>query len=998
MTRPEIIRADTIDLQAHARDTPSAQRHHRPTPDGSLAPHQAETLREVAAEAAEENLRSPPGPGSRNGASTDSTISESTTLVSEGVNSMSAGTRQDALAIAQNGGQDIDDGEMDGETEIDMDDDMMDKISSSPSIEDGGSTYTLSYFPSDRVDDFSHRTASPTVSDARSFSPYLDCPDYVLVSRDGEKVSFVVGRHHHHHHNGEFELHGTSEGLPDPSELYDNNPADIHSLGRRDYVPTEDDGPPGLVCTLQAMSNRASTAARSSRGPSWVPASSYRTEIRNARPEKRLANRPTNHARPKVQQEYDDYDDQAVTIPYEPDQDDYDDDDDDDGDPSDDVDPRFVDSGWGGECLQESEDIDFEFVYALHTFVATVEGQANATKGDTMVLLDDSNSYWWLVRVVKDSSIGYLPAEHIETPTERLARLNKHRNIDLSATMLGDQSDKPKATIKSAMKRRKAKTVQFAAPQYFEHSEVDYSSEEEDAQAAYPQQQQQQQQQQQVKQTQPEDIDSEAEDESAKVEPLKPKSVQNGKGDTKKQEEVERARTSEELLEARSGDGPKKTSDGTVRDSFFKDDTVETKKITLTPNLLRDDDAPRTSSDSKELKQRISFDKLDKESILGKDDKRKKDKKPSAIRSFFSRKDKKTKGDEDDDSFGRRDSNDREGPEEEEQQQTTPERAPAPQRQPSKLQKQMPRTEPSPTRKPNAPREGNGMDIKSFLSESKVNNVANVPPASMRLVESSPKASPDSSPRDYPRARGQNGDMRPQKAKQVSSRMELDDFDTTDEEEEMMSPEPEARQNMAPPVVQQVRQQQPQPQRPYTTNASADIYNQHHDNQQQQRSAHPPQLQPPQTRSRVSPEVSPINTNNPPGLIVDTSSQEEENPQSPSPRSTPSPTELLNQRDEDEEDADTSGIKDSVATTVSSPRTSWNDANLRAFFDSGSDIRDLLVVVYDKSNVDPVDASSHPVAGSLFREQNAKLAEITTQLDNMLGDWLARKQRLRGAV
>lgn len=71
-----------------------------------------------------------------------------------------------------------------------------------------------------------------------------------------------------------------------------------------------------------------------------------------------------------------------------------------------DPDPRFIDTGWGGECLRDAEDIDFEFVYALHTFVATVEGQANATKGDTMVLLDDSNSYWWLVRVVKDSSIG----------------------------------------------------------------------------------------------------------------------------------------------------------------------------------------------------------------------------------------------------------------------------------------------------------------------------------------------------------------------------------------------------------------------------------------------------------------------------------------------------------------------------------------------------------------------------------------------------------------
>ena len=129
-----------------------------------------------------------------------------------------------------------------------------------------------------------------------------------------------------------------------------------------------------------------------------------------------------------------------------------DDDSDTDHDDNDDdisfADSRFIDSGWGGQCLRETEDIDFEFVYALHTFVATVEGQANATKGDTMVLLDDSNSYWWLVRVVKDTSIGtfrvtrrritlkaiqgYLPAEHIETPTERLARLNKHRNIDVN--------------------------------------------------------------------------------------------------------------------------------------------------------------------------------------------------------------------------------------------------------------------------------------------------------------------------------------------------------------------------------------------------------------------------------------------------------------------------------------------------------------------------------------------------------------------------------------
>lgn len=76
------------------------------------------------------------------------------------------------------------------------------------------------------------------------------------------------------------------------------------------------------------------------------------------------------------------------------------------------------------------EEIDFQYVYALRTFNATEQGQANALKGDAMILLNDTNSYWWLVRLVKDSTVGFLPAEHIETPSERLARLNKHRNSE----------------------------------------------------------------------------------------------------------------------------------------------------------------------------------------------------------------------------------------------------------------------------------------------------------------------------------------------------------------------------------------------------------------------------------------------------------------------------------------------------------------------------------------------------------------------------------------
>ena len=78
-----------------------------------------------------------------------------------------------------------------------------------------------------------------------------------------------------------------------------------------------------------------------------------------------------------------------------------------------------------------NESIDFDLVYSLRNFVATTEGQANVRKGDTLFLMDDSNSYWWLVRVLKTQDIGYIPAENIETPIERLARLNKHRNVDV---------------------------------------------------------------------------------------------------------------------------------------------------------------------------------------------------------------------------------------------------------------------------------------------------------------------------------------------------------------------------------------------------------------------------------------------------------------------------------------------------------------------------------------------------------------------------------------
>lgn len=97
---------------------------------------------------------------------------------------------------------------------------------------------------------------------------------------------------------------------------------------------------------------------------------------------------------------------------------------------------EFIDEEDSGSSLSiPNESIDFDLVYAFHSFAATVEGQANVVKGDSLRLIDDSNSYWWLVNVLNTQDVGYIPAENIETPLERLARLNKHRNVDVSPCM-----------------------------------------------------------------------------------------------------------------------------------------------------------------------------------------------------------------------------------------------------------------------------------------------------------------------------------------------------------------------------------------------------------------------------------------------------------------------------------------------------------------------------------------------------------------------------------
>ncbi|KAJ2908461.1 protein phosphatase regulator, partial [Coemansia aciculifera] len=77
------------------------------------------------------------------------------------------------------------------------------------------------------------------------------------------------------------------------------------------------------------------------------------------------------------------------------------------------------------------DDVDFGHVYALFHFPQMVDGQVTVQEGEKLTLLDDSNSYWWLVQNLRDNQMGYIPADNIETAFGKLARVNRRKNLKL---------------------------------------------------------------------------------------------------------------------------------------------------------------------------------------------------------------------------------------------------------------------------------------------------------------------------------------------------------------------------------------------------------------------------------------------------------------------------------------------------------------------------------------------------------------------------------------
>ena len=362
--------------------------------DGPPAPHQANALRSVEHDTAEYHPRSPR-------LSQDLSNKELQLLADDSDSGNDAGgLAQDLLQRNANAGgtNGMDGDSVDGDGEDGMDDDMMDKISSSPSIEDG--RYPLQFtwpkrgqsLPLDVVPE------SPSVStdEAFSSSPFLESPaHFPLVF---PRTDQGMRRSEDHHRMGEYGMEPQKRQFPiaphskrDCSTSPSHIPQSASSQSYRDSFQDqfsdmeesfdEDDEYAQLHDLLLPTSD------------SLLDNSTF---LDNSFDDADISASPIDHGPSSEISGLDPDFDESVEVTE----------DDETEDISFSDDSRFVDSGWGGECLRETEDIDFELVYALHTFVATVEGQANATKGENMVLLDDSNSYWWLVRVLRDGSIG----------------------------------------------------------------------------------------------------------------------------------------------------------------------------------------------------------------------------------------------------------------------------------------------------------------------------------------------------------------------------------------------------------------------------------------------------------------------------------------------------------------------------------------------------------------------------------------------------------------
>ena len=577
--------------------------------------------------------------------------------------------------------------------------------------------------------------------------------------------------------------------------------------------------------------------------------------------------------------------------------------------------------------------------------------------------------------------IGYLPAEHIETPTERLARLNKHRNIDLAANMLSDTvHEKSRNPLKKAMRRRNAKTVQFTDPIYHEASEYEYSSEEEGEEGA-----------------EAEGGDGngnvEVHDDADEAEASGKQATGPVKRDSGEKDRAARptvsvvrppgseARAAEAAVKRESEDSAKLRPSPTptaIRhpdSAIFRDENTGTKKLTLTPNLLRDDDIVVTPTKPEVIKGRVSLDREGRlqpnraEDVISPSTTHKPTtrlRKGSVLGNLFKR--------------GRRGRKDEEGVEEwlaqatsgsgsNQEKQSIDSSRSASQDSPNGRGEET-RKEREDAQVREERRRQHERQRQQRERESKGTQAAATTAGTIRRVDPETKRaqSPVSEPRQRQQQAGPSGTAPVETRRPEREQLTLRTDQTRDGPSPVTSPnEINSQHQTHQPYRQRLSEDSKPAQSPQHYQSAQRDCNQERGRAVDRLSESPEQITFHDAAER-------------PDLLVDTSSGAESN-DTPSPiNSTP-------------EMIDRSSTSD---TTTTSPVTgaehnhtiarTWSDWSLRTYFEDDNDVRDMLIVVQqDKGDVP--QQKQHPQIAPLFAEPSRRLEDITKVCPSLLRRW-----------
>ena len=257
--------------------------------------------------------------------------------------------------------------------------------------------------------------------------------------------------------------------------------------------------------------------------------------------------------------------------------------------------------------------------------------------------------------------------------------------------------------------------------------------------------------------------------------------------------------------------------------------------------------------------------------------------------------------------------------------------------------------------------------------------------------------------------RSESAEPKPLTAKRSRDRMQMDDFDSTSSSEDRFSEATSGRKFHERPAQETASRQADR-------HVAASQANQHdhlppHDRLEPTVSTDDLSGPIHETRSLLPQERTMLHQ--PPPLITDTSSQSQdsnspspvspvsssgigETSNNPSPINHPDPvaktTPTRGQAQGTPADSPATANAPSTATPSTTHTTpTWSDASLRAYLEDDSEIRDLLIIVNDKTGVKA--RKDHPVVQGLFKEENRKLSEIERRLDGLLGDFLGRRGR-----